>query len=196
MNPEIKEKLHLYLPYGLKIEEWWTKTNGGGSKIIGIDYGHKLVTTIDSKNRRYRKSFGDVKPIMYPLSALTETMKEGFVPIDELLKLKYPVYWKHHENDRYGEIVVESSVAYTEAYYWCHANYSIKVTNCFDPHEEYWIYEKMISWGFWLWDQSLFEKGELIDKSKIWHWKKKLKRSRKSACLSRPSTMIIKDMNL
>lgn len=90
------EKLELkhlcgYLPYGLNLKidtsEWFEKRESFIARFIGVfDQSYLTVKYIDETDTTYTDNMGRFKPLLLPLSALTDPMENGSVPIVELLK--------------------------------------------------------------------------------------------------------------
>ena len=71
-----------YLPYHLK-----GVTGDHEIVICGLNINHQYIQNICNDNT---VRFDQIKPLLLPLSALTEPMEDGSVPIVELAKLAFP----------------------------------------------------------------------------------------------------------
>lgn len=96
---------------------------------------------ITNTNQQHDRNFG--KPIFHPLSDITKEIEHNekkFVPANELQK---------YVDANNGLLKFEPQDIYD-------------LLQC-----QYWVIEKLIEWHFWIFDQSYFEKGIIIDKSTL-----------------------------
>lgn len=157
--PEKLELKHLapYLPYGLKVEFDYETLIGELKSLCSFRNTCSLMfrTLWDDIH------FDEIKPIHRPLSDLTKEIEnngERFVPIAELLKLKYP--YERNYDSKYGLITIDGE-GYPKAFYTYRANFDIMI-NPYNIRElHYWIVEKLLSWHFDLY--GLIESGLAID---------------------------------
>jgi hypothetical protein len=133
-------QLKNYLGTRLKIEKSYTYRNGR------TDIG---VTSLDQATVMYltmNKSYDYIKPIMYRLSDLDKFIPElGFVPAERL----YPI-----DTDFEKDLGITS-----KDHLEMSLNYGI---NGFTWDN----IQKLFEWHFWVFDQSYFEEGLIIDKLK------------------------------
>lgn len=146
MNQELKEKLHYYLPHGLKVAQ----PRCGKIEVYDF-YGIKYSKTVkewsvfidDSRHGDYQQVYlKGVCPLFRPLSSLTKEIvvssyNDGkpFVPIDHI----------------YSKCGLDN-VQYVE--------------HCLTTHDflniPFYIFERLFQWHFWIGDQNLFDTGEII----------------------------------
>lgn len=143
------EKLELrhlcgYLPYGLKCHcmGLWTddeSQNPVTVEVVGANLDHVEIHEIGrSVTEEY--DYCDVLPLLLPLSALTEPLPDGTVPIVELAKIAYPKSDTIKLDIEDGTAVIDSAENYRfeykngsfECYY---LKYSPRVENCFVPNQ-------------------------------------------------------------
>jgi len=87
------EYLSLYLPYNLKCQVEWQTRRGAKSS--------KRIILLTKSNISYAQNW---KPLLYPLSMLTEEIEhqgERFVPIDKLRKFATAADWIRQLEDEY-----------------------------------------------------------------------------------------------
>lgn len=104
-------------------------------------------------------------PCFLPLSALTEPLADGSIPIVELAKMAYPKNGKDAIIED-GECYVAPKHDYIFGFdsvnnsFYCNWYDN---TDCFIPNQLA-LFEYLYANHFWLGDQSLFETCEIIDK--------------------------------
>ncbi len=153
MKESIKlEQLAMYLPYGLEV-----LGNKGKYKVFSIEARGAAILTHSSprtNNRTWNLSHNDFKPIVYPLSHLTKPIVvEGreFIPIEEL----------RHHSGLAGAGVLQNDLSMV----WDRTKGQPSIDMCFEAWHS--IIELLAKYHFWIYDQSYFYKGLLIDKSTI-----------------------------
>ncbi|WP_126654096.1 hypothetical protein [Chryseobacterium aureum] len=143
MNKDELLKIYsAYLPYGLLIEtrtDEEIKTEGSYiSKLTGVDH----LGLHDEFANCWEF---EVRPILYDLSYLTKEIEHGgekFVPIVELLKIKYP-----NQKGRYATTEY-STFGYPFACFSVDAGKQIKVNTSYLLEEPFWIFQKITEWHF------------------------------------------------
>lgn len=88
--------------------------------------------------------------ILHPLSDLTKPIEhkgEKFVPIIELIKIKYSILLDLQDED--FSIYTDG---YPRACYTTNAIWEIMINPYYLPNEEFWIIQKLIEWHFNLMD--------------------------------------------
>lgn len=101
----------------------------------------------------------DFKPILRPFSDISNEIElpkdspqiaiygNKFIPLAELLKIKYPKWTKEKANSRYSEIHIENN----RACFKYMATLEVKLMPQFSDfflYNEYWIIEKLFEWHF------------------------------------------------
>ena len=145
---ELEKYLPWYLGTGLKVKVGEKKI-----PLIGIGIAEDTGFYIKGKELPvYSMDIWGIKPLMLPLSALTESIvvkgynyDKEFVPSTELHRL-YPE-------------MLDMEIEY-EPFETILTTYKL-------DHQPFWIAKQLISWGFWIGSQDLFDKALLIDKRKI-----------------------------
>ena len=93
MKLELKH-LAPYLPYGLNVEHKQGKNKASIDEVVRIEVQQAdsvVLSTITDKWSCYGAKYQDIKPLLHPLSRLTEPTLEGSkVPLIELAKMAYP----------------------------------------------------------------------------------------------------------
>lgn len=153
MKLELKH-LAPYLPYGLKMQKWWH--SHGTDKltmdvvefkgILNKDYYIEIHSTFTG----YSNDLCRFKPILRPLSDLKKEIEvdnKKFIPIIELLKIKYSDYYKENIGNKYEEIEVSKN-SYPKAWFKYSAPHEIFIPLYNFDKLEYWIVEKLFEWHF------------------------------------------------
>lgn len=169
---ELKDLKH-YLGTGLKVKI--------GEKIreltaISLDSPFIFVTIHEGSRKKEMQNICNSKPIMIPLSALTEQLPDGSIPIVELAKIAeihecdiephhiskniMKIYAKWLINEKWIEFhydIVHNSFLYfpSEGITFYHVDNQLQ------------LFEYLYQNHFWLGDQSLFKTGEIIDKRSL-----------------------------
>lgn len=128
MKLELKH-LAAYLPYDLGLSGCQSKLSG---RII----------------ERWQNDDFDIVPCLRPMGDLTKEIDvngEKFVPIAELLKIKYP--YKGDYNDKYASITIDS-IGYPHACYSYMATKDIMINPNDYQNLPYWIIQKLLEWNF------------------------------------------------
>ena len=97
-----------------------------------------------------KPSFDRALPVLHPLSDLTKEIEhkgEKFVPIIELIKIKYSILLDLQDED--FSIYTDG---YPRACYTTNAIWEIMINPDYLPNEEFWIIQKLIEWHFNLMD--------------------------------------------
>lgn len=169
MNLELKH-LAAYLPYGLNICRHNNKKYI--LELIGLDKDYLKMIDIKHRDMTSLKSrWSDVsenKPILRPLSDLVKEINyngEKIVPIEELLKMVFPKYYKENKDNRYGKIKSEYTPVRVKSYFQNHAIKDIELYIKFQWNFPTWITNELCKWHFDVFD--LIEKGLAIDINKI-----------------------------
>jgi len=158
MKLELKH-LAGYLPYGL------TGIYNGRQTEIEFISKNGLLT---NDSFQHHLDFSEFKPILRPLSDLTKEIEvngEKFVPITELLKIKYKSFYEEKLSTRYSEIDLNNYHNYAESFFKYHSPFSIKVWYNSLKEEPYWVIEKLYEWHFDI--HNLIENNLAIDKNTI-----------------------------
>jgi hypothetical protein len=96
--------------------------------------------------------FNQDKPIMYRLSDLDKFIPElGFVPLDKLPYGRKLVFYNAISSDIPIEITIQTE------------DWSQEI----DLHDGFKIMSLLFEWNFWVFDQSYFEEGLILNKMKI-----------------------------
>lgn len=158
-----KYKCEVSPEYGLKIGE-----------LKEIKVYKNYWTAHIGIQRRGLKTFcngHDFKPILLPLSALTEPFTDGSVPIVELAKIatgltEINTVKLEIKDDgiylNFNEILVFAFCQKSNSFGMYDFNASI-----YTVANQLQLFEYLYSNHFWLGDQSLFENGEIIDKRTV-----------------------------
>lgn len=155
----MQKRLYHIMMYAMSSDNLVVSTPKGFGKVmiddsrIVIRYENKLTEQLVKSLRMY----GDnLKMCLYSLDAITRPIKvesyndgKEFVPIDEIQKLfgNLNLNW-YADNE-----CIYKSVTLIERYRWTQID-----------QLPFRMVEKLISWHFWIGDQSLFETGEILDK--------------------------------
>lgn len=112
----------------------------------------KNLIFIGSDGVFYEETIWSFKPKMFRLQDLDKHIPElGFVPIqiigDEIYS-RQPLGFKYPQ----------------DAILWFDAMYLMEGNTDEMP---FWVFQKLFQWHFWVFDQSFFEKGLIIDKLKV-----------------------------
>lgn len=135
---------------------------------IPVSVGDLEGLILQHESGNFTSDYFDVKPIMYSLSDLDKMIPElGFVPIEEFLKTIHKTWYNSHLDSRYSEIEIDSSGNYIKAYFKYMATLEINIRLNDIENEKWWIIQKLCQWHFWVFDQSYFEKGLIIDKMTV-----------------------------
>lgn len=145
---ELKDLKH-YLGTGLKFLTCYNIECNPVIEEMALDY---LQSLIDIPI--------DEKPLMLSLSALTEQLPDGSIPIVELAKIMYPKHseWRLSASGHYAVIRNGYMTFEFDSGNNC---FLINNSGIMDQSK---CYEYLYQHHFWLGDQSLFETGEIIDK--------------------------------
>jgi hypothetical protein len=144
MNEQVKSKLHLFLPYKLKTAYLDGKNTAFRSELKPYLYECIINGQYDNNDK--------LKFYFRQLSDLTNpVLSNGEIPI-EVLNI-------NPETKR-----LLSQIASGKPYYNGMDDAPYKYTDQYIPFN---ITEQLISWNFWLWDQSLFESGEILNLNDI-----------------------------
>lgn len=144
------EQLAPYLPYRLKLK---TTTGVIGNMIqlnessVYIDSGPMW----DSGSLYGWMLKCDVKPLLRPLSQLTEEIEhngERFVPMAKLLEIAYPQWMREKAGTLYAAIECKSDGWYEKAYFKYHAVNSIELHKGYLHNEPYWKIEYLLKYHF------------------------------------------------
>ena len=142
------EELKNYLGTGLEVVLGKTKRD---LTAVSLDSPYVFVTAWKGSREKQMCGLESIKPIMYRLSDLDKMIPElGFVPIEEL-KQYAPLgrnFGFAFEKDDLGLI------GYRTPESWL------------DPVLHLRLFEKLFEWHFWIFDQSYFDEGLIIDKLK------------------------------
>lgn len=172
MKLELKD-ITPYLPYALDIEILNYQCDYVGirySTITGC-YHIEVMPHFNYEGGSTGKSFDEFKPLFLPLSALTEQLPDGSIPIVELAKVAFPNFQTIRLNDEKTMAIIDSLSTYDFKY----SNDSFEVVysrfggyfrSCYVPHQLA-LFKYLYANHFWLGDQSLFETGEIIDKRTV-----------------------------
>lgn len=135
-----------HLPYGLEIE---IQSSTHKSPFLTGLYRDNIYASSQGQNLSFK--IKDIKPIMYPLSMLDKEIEhngERFVPINRL------------------NILSELGEYYINDLGWLTKNFKFTIEyNILDTPLE--MIKKIQEYHFWTGDQTYFEKGLIIDKSKL-----------------------------
>jgi hypothetical protein len=155
MELEVKH-LAPYLPYGLKV-----LVNNRQRQVNGLSIDTIYAYHNSAGLKPY--SFKEVKPTLHPLSSISKPIEangKAFIPLHELLKLKYPNWYNENKDNHYGRIDNDN----TSAWFALMATYEIKVlfsTQDVFTYPDYWIIEKLAEWHIDF--QGLIPAGLAID---------------------------------
>lgn len=132
-----------YLPYDLElqIDEIY---KGFKCKLVIFNHTTSFANGVELKSAL---TF-NCKPILRPLSDLIKEIEvngEKFVPIAELLKIKYP--YRGDFKDMYASITVDYT-GYPSAYYSYMATKDIIINPNDCENLPYWIIQKLFEWHF------------------------------------------------
>jgi len=151
MNTLTENELKMYLGTKLKVKirENFVFNDKEIGTLVGLDqYEVHLNDILQTISEGFY--YADIKPILYPLSMLTQPIwhegKEVNVMV-ELLKLKYPKWYEEHKDDRYGKIDFDEN----SAWFSVHAPHSIKVKyNASDlfTYPDYCIILELVKYHF------------------------------------------------
>jgi hypothetical protein len=156
MELEVKH-LAPYLAYGLKLvfENFPLHSKDCPHvRILELDCGHDFNLYLQR---------GHIKPTLHPLSSISKPIEangKAFIPLHELLKLKYPNWYNENKDNHYGRIDNDN----TSAWFALMATYEIKVlfsTQDVFTYPDYWIIEKLAEWHIDF--QGLIPAGLAID---------------------------------
>jgi hypothetical protein len=128
--------------------------------------GDLIGTIVQHESGIYTDTQIGVKPLMYRLSDLGKFIPElGFVPIEELLKIRHR-QWLEKTRLSDLSISIKSVPNWIQAYFKYMATVEVRVYINQLEEEPFWVIQKLFEWNFWVFDQSLFDKGLIIDKLK------------------------------
>ena len=142
---------------------------GNGVKSVLWFDGHKLERDLTLLNiTTYIEGDTESRLLFYRLSDLDKMIPElGFVPIEELLRIKHNKHdWFEKEGERYSSITVEQVPNFVRAFATYLATFEIKIWKSEIESESFWVIQKLFEWNFWVFDQSYFDEGLIIDKLK------------------------------
>ena len=147
-----------YLAYGLKGITYGYNKDKRISELQGVSFDSFVYepelfieTKLTNITSRRRISISNFKPILRPLSQLTQEIEHNggkFVPIVELLKIKNKTWFKEHENTRYQEIDFNDSYNISSACFAYMATKNIEIWKHDLKNQPYWIIEKLFEWHF------------------------------------------------
>ena len=138
--------------------------------LIGLSLCTDGVLLMSPFNDAGSSSLDKCKPIMFPLSALTEAVLEGGkIPIVELAKMagfkptrkivigiEGEFCFVNIDKERYG---IQDRFSY-----FTKTMVFRTVLNGYGCFNQLQLFDQLYEWHFWLFRQDLFETGELIDK--------------------------------
>lgn len=161
-----------FLPYGLKVMHTDFEPEGAFTQEAEIETISTECICFKSKWSASDYYFDDpdceIKPAVRQLSDLTKEINhngETFVPIVELLKIRYKGFYEHNLGSRYAEAETTNHNNYAEAYFSFHAVFSIKVWYLSLKDEPSWVVDKLKEWHFDVYDW--IKDGKAIDVNTI-----------------------------
>lgn len=159
---ELKDLKH-YLGTGLK----FGKEGQAYHEFEMAGIINEFVVSTNSTHRR----IGKYKPLMLPLSALTEPLPDGSIPIVELAKMiSNENDWHFNSDNNLAEKYVCADNFYLFEFLesdFCFRYEMWSENECLVSDKKFnqlMVFEYLYANHFWLGDQSLFETGEIIDK--------------------------------
>ena len=149
------EHLAAYLPYDIKCQYIFyddgEKSNPIVSKIESI-YKDCVTFVNGSCDYYFEDDYEcEIKLLLRPLFDLTTEIEhngEKFVPIVELIKIKYKKWYDEKKGSRYADIDFELNTNYVKAHFSFMATLCIEIWLRDISHEEYWVVQKLLSWHF------------------------------------------------
>lgn len=176
------EYLSLYLPYDLQLlqncDHWHEPVPSRIVTMCGL-YDNGLVSNIhyqESNNNGGSDYVDKFKPLLYPLSMLTEEIEhEGkhIVPIIDLFMMAtneihfQQVYDYINERNTYGVRFRSNNKLLTFTYnsLFQSFNYSLNKTEALHVGRQWKMFQKLFEWHFDVFN--LIQEGKAIDKSKL-----------------------------
>jgi len=163
-----------YLPYELGIEILNYQCDYIGIKysVITGCYHIGVMPHFNYEGGSTGKSFSEFKPLLLPISALTEQLPDGSIPIVELAKIAGLNFIKIDSiqiTNGWIQIHSQPKDSFYRFVYDMNTNgfrYYID-GNLYHVKNQLQLFEYLYANHFWLGDQSLFETGEIIDKRTV-----------------------------
>lgn len=164
----MKETLQIHhiakrLPYRLKVQ-----TPYGIKELKGIDTINEIIGLLYWIDNKQSMSFSiDCKPILFPLSCLTEPItvkEETFIPLVELAKKHFShIYRKDYQPIAINEVMVYDEVIHRRFKFESGTFSSTGFDDFMSPvYNQFELFEKLIEWHFDLPHENLIEKGLAI----------------------------------
>jgi len=154
-----QNQLKHYLGTGLKT------TDG---ELIGITSWVGCCGVFKDETGERHIPISAIKPLLLPLSAITEQLPDGSIHIVELAKIASIVDWAYDEFYIEGEYIIAQCgefhrFIFDGESFWFQNGYG----NAEIAKHQLQLFEYLYQHHFWLGDQSLFETGEIIDKRSL-----------------------------
>jgi len=168
MKLELKDLAH-YLPYGLKVT---FESDEHKHHLVGLNIYDRGCMLISSFNDSGDAKISDCKPLFLPISALTEQLPDGSIPIVELAKIAGLNFIKIDSiqiTNGWIQIHSQPKDSFYRFVYDMNTNgfrYYID-GNLYHVKNQLQLFEYLYANHFWLGDQTLFETGEIIDKRTV-----------------------------
>lgn len=157
-----------YLPYGLLVQYECRKYTAMALFIYSPPDESEvgLIIYEDDLPEKSAVKISQIKPFFRPLSQLVQEIEhdgQKFVPIVELAKIACLGFERKLPIE-----IFRNGFAYTVAYDNSHFTFEPTIflgfinSNLQIPKNQKALFDKMVSWHFWLGDQSYFEKGIIL----------------------------------